>query len=190
MITLYLIIAVALIAAGAIAGFMVVISWGIHREEARYSLTVHPPGRAAAGARVTNGVHARFPGVIQEARYYHRDPGRPGREGRSDDHGLRPPRPAGRGDQGPGQLSGPVIRGRPRRAVTAFPLPAGRRPGPAARHGLAPCAACRIYHCPACGCGRAGAGAARRPPGAGARVIVARAPGPRPGTAGFPHRCH
>ncbi len=72
-ITLYLIIAVALIAAGAVAGFVVVVSWGIHREEARYSMTVHPPGRVAAGVRVANGMHARFPGVIQEARYYHRD---------------------------------------------------------------------------------------------------------------------
>lgn len=81
MITLYLIIAVALIAAGAVAGFMVVISWGIHSEEARYSLTVHPPGRAAAGARIANGAYARFPGVIQESRYYHRD--------------FRPPGPGG-----------------------------------------------------------------------------------------------
>ena len=73
MITLYLIIAAALIIAGAVAGFMVMISWGIHREEAAYSMTIHPPTRAAAGARVANGVHARFPGVIQEARYYHED---------------------------------------------------------------------------------------------------------------------
>ena len=36
-------------------------------------MTIHPPTRAAAGARVANGVHARFPGVIQEARYYHED---------------------------------------------------------------------------------------------------------------------
>ena len=72
-ITLYLIIAVALIAAGAVAGFLVVVSWGIHREEATYSITIHPPGRIAGGARVANGVHARFPGVIQEARYYQQD---------------------------------------------------------------------------------------------------------------------
>ena len=80
MITLYLIIAAALIIAGAVAGFMVVISWGIHREEAAYSMTIHPPTRAAAGARVANGVHARFPGVIQEARHYQQDLPRSRRE--------------------------------------------------------------------------------------------------------------
>jgi hypothetical protein len=72
-IALYLVIAAALFIAGAVAGFMVVISWGIHREEAAYSMTIHPPTRAAAGARVANGMHARFPGVIQEARYYQQD---------------------------------------------------------------------------------------------------------------------
>ena len=82
MITVYLIIAAALIIAGAVAGFMVVVSWGIHREESAYSMTIHPPTRAAAGARVANGVHARFPGVIQEARYYQQDFPRSRRERR------------------------------------------------------------------------------------------------------------
>ena len=82
MITLYLLIAVVLIAAGAVAGFMVVVSMGIHREEAAYSMTIHPPGRVAAGARTANGMHARFPGVIQEARYYQQDFPRSRRDGK------------------------------------------------------------------------------------------------------------
>ena len=73
MITLFVLLAVVLIAAGTGAGFLVVVSLGIHREEAAYSMTVPTQDRITRGARVANGVHARFPGVIQEARYYRQD---------------------------------------------------------------------------------------------------------------------
>jgi len=80
MITLYLIIGGVLLVGGAVAGIMAVIAWGIHREESSYSMTIHPPSRAAAGARRANGMYARFPGVIQEARYYRQDYPRSRRE--------------------------------------------------------------------------------------------------------------
>jgi hypothetical protein len=58
--------AVALIAAGVVAGFLVLVALGIHREESARSMTVPTADRVALGARVANGMHARYPGVLEE----------------------------------------------------------------------------------------------------------------------------
>ena len=67
MIEVYVLAAVALLAAGAAAGFVVVVSLGIRREEAVRSMTIPTSDQVARGARVANGLYVRRPGVIQEA---------------------------------------------------------------------------------------------------------------------------
>lgn len=62
MIEFYLISAVVLFAAGAVAGFVALVSLGIHREERLYSMTMDAPGRIARGARVANGLHSSMAG--------------------------------------------------------------------------------------------------------------------------------
>ena len=57
----YVMAAIALMAAGAAAGIIVLVSLGIRREEKANSLTIGSPGRLASGARVANGVYARRP---------------------------------------------------------------------------------------------------------------------------------
>lgn len=71
---LILVLAVVLIAAGAVAGGLVIVVVGIHREEKAYSLTVKSPGRAASGARTINGVYTRRPGVRAQASGHPRGP--------------------------------------------------------------------------------------------------------------------
>jgi hypothetical protein len=62
----YALAAVSLLAAGAVLGFLVVVSLGIRREEAALSMTTPTSDRVANGARAANGVYARIPGIIQE----------------------------------------------------------------------------------------------------------------------------
>jgi len=73
----YITAAVALVGLGSVASFLVLVSLGIHREERARSMTVRTPDRVARGARVTNGVHARYPGVLHEAAAYRHDLPRP-----------------------------------------------------------------------------------------------------------------
>jgi len=67
MIGAYAIIAVALLAAGAVIGFLAFVSLGIHREEAAGSMTLPTSDRIARGARAATGAYARLPGVLQQA---------------------------------------------------------------------------------------------------------------------------
>ena len=60
MIEAYIVIAVALIAAGAVLGFLAVVSLGTRREEAAGTLTIATPDRIARRA------YACLPGVLQE----------------------------------------------------------------------------------------------------------------------------
>jgi hypothetical protein len=64
----YALAAVALLAAGAVVGFLAVVALGIRREEAAFSLTTPTSDRVALGARVATRAYARLPGVIQEVR--------------------------------------------------------------------------------------------------------------------------
>jgi hypothetical protein len=66
MIEMYLIIAGALVLAGAIAGVLTVVAVGIHREERAYSLTTDSPDRITSGSRAANGLYARRPGVTHQ----------------------------------------------------------------------------------------------------------------------------
>jgi hypothetical protein len=70
MIEVYALAAVALLAAGAVVGFLVVVALGIHREEAALSMTTTTSDRVARGARVANGLSARSPGILQEVSLY------------------------------------------------------------------------------------------------------------------------
>lgn len=67
MIGVYALVAGVLLAAGAVIGFVAVVSLGIHREEAARSMTIPTSDRIARGARAANGVYVRIPGVLQEA---------------------------------------------------------------------------------------------------------------------------
>jgi hypothetical protein len=67
MIEVYALTAVALLAAGAVTGFLALVSLGIHREEAARSMTIPTSDRVARGARTATGMYTRIPGVIQEA---------------------------------------------------------------------------------------------------------------------------
>jgi len=59
MIEIYVVAAVALVAAGIVIGVVVVVSLGIRREEKASSLTTDITHRVARGARVLNGLHTR-----------------------------------------------------------------------------------------------------------------------------------
>ncbi len=59
MIEVYVLTAVALLAAGAALGFVVLVSMGIHREEAAHSMKTPTSDRVARGARAANGLCAR-----------------------------------------------------------------------------------------------------------------------------------
>ena len=59
MIEVYVLAAVALLAAGAVLGFVVLVSLGIHREEAARSMKTSTSARVARGARAANGLYAR-----------------------------------------------------------------------------------------------------------------------------------
>jgi hypothetical protein len=72
MIEFYITGAAVLFTAGAVAGFLALVTLGIRREERDYSMTIEAPNKIARGARVVNGMHARQPGVLYEAAYYKR----------------------------------------------------------------------------------------------------------------------
>ena len=59
MIEIYLVAAVALIAAGVAIGVVAVVSLGIRHEEKAFSLRTDIAHRVARGARVANGLHVR-----------------------------------------------------------------------------------------------------------------------------------
>jgi hypothetical protein len=64
---------VALFGLGAVAGFVLVVSLGIRREERNRTMTLRTEDKIARGARVANGVHARRPALIHEAVAYRHD---------------------------------------------------------------------------------------------------------------------
>jgi hypothetical protein len=59
MIEIYVVAAIALVAAGVVIGVVAVVSLGIRREEKALSLTTDITYRVARGARVLNGLHTR-----------------------------------------------------------------------------------------------------------------------------------
>jgi hypothetical protein len=73
MIELYTIAAVTLLLAGAVIGFLVVISLGIHREEAALTVTTPTSDRLAEGVRAINGMTSRRPGVLPEVRLHRQE---------------------------------------------------------------------------------------------------------------------
>jgi hypothetical protein len=68
MIEMYAIFAVTLLLAGAVIGFLVVISLGIHREESALTVTTPTSDRLTGGVRAVNGMTSRTPGVLPEVR--------------------------------------------------------------------------------------------------------------------------
>ncbi len=58
MIEMYAIAALALIAAGAVVGILIVFALGIHREEKAYSLGKADPGRITGGLRAVTRAYA------------------------------------------------------------------------------------------------------------------------------------
>jgi hypothetical protein len=66
MIGAYALIAVAVFAAGAVIGLIMVVSLGIHREERDFSLTSDRRDRVTRSARRLTGASSRVTGVIQE----------------------------------------------------------------------------------------------------------------------------
>jgi hypothetical protein len=69
MIEVYALAAVAMAAAGGVVGFLAVVSLGIRREEAAYTMTEPTSDRLARCARAANGVYARAPGVASQVRH-------------------------------------------------------------------------------------------------------------------------
>ena len=67
MIGMYAIVAFALVAGGAAAGIVVVVSLGIHRERKGH------PGWAAAGARAASGLYVRRPRAPHRTRARQQD---------------------------------------------------------------------------------------------------------------------
>jgi hypothetical protein len=59
MVTVIVLIALVIFAGGAAAGGILLVSWGIHREEQDFSLTRQAPDRVSMGARVVTGLHVR-----------------------------------------------------------------------------------------------------------------------------------
>ncbi len=57
------VVAVALVAVGAVIGAIWVVSLGVHREEAASSITTTAPDRLARAARVLTGLYTRTPEV-------------------------------------------------------------------------------------------------------------------------------
>ena len=59
MVTVIVIVALVIFAAGAAAGAVLLVSWGIHREEQQFSLTRQAPDRMSQGARLLTGLYVR-----------------------------------------------------------------------------------------------------------------------------------
>lgn len=54
-----IIVALVLFAAGAVAGVLVLVSWGIRREERDFTLTRRAPGQLTQGTRRVTGLWVR-----------------------------------------------------------------------------------------------------------------------------------
>jgi archaellin len=52
-------IAIVIFVAGAVAGAVLLVSWGIRREERDFSLTRRAPGQVSQGARLVTGLYVR-----------------------------------------------------------------------------------------------------------------------------------
>ena len=68
MIGMFVIIGIALVAAGVYIGILAVTALGVRREEKSFSITVDSPDRFARGARVANGAYSRRPGITDVIR--------------------------------------------------------------------------------------------------------------------------
>ncbi|HTT53174.1 MAG TPA: hypothetical protein VMH35_17400 [Streptosporangiaceae bacterium] len=51
--------ALVIFAAGAAAGIILLVSWGIHREERDFTLTRRAPGTMSQGTRLVTGLYVR-----------------------------------------------------------------------------------------------------------------------------------
>jgi hypothetical protein len=69
MIEIYALDAVTVALAGGVIGFLAVVSLGIHREEAAYTMTEPTSDPVARCARAANGVYVRTPGVALQVRH-------------------------------------------------------------------------------------------------------------------------
>jgi heme/copper-type cytochrome/quinol oxidase subunit 2 len=58
---IFLIIALVVFVAGAVAGVLVLVSWGIRREERDFTLTRKAPGQLTQGTRRVTGLWVRQP---------------------------------------------------------------------------------------------------------------------------------
>lgn len=76
MIEVYALDTVAMAVAGGVVGFLAVVSLGIHREEAAYTMTEPTSNRVARYARAANGVYVRAPGVARQVRLGRRPAGK------------------------------------------------------------------------------------------------------------------
>ena len=59
MVAVIVIVALVIFAAGATAGTIAVVSWGIRREERDFSLTRRAPGQLGQGTRRVTGLYVR-----------------------------------------------------------------------------------------------------------------------------------
>jgi hypothetical protein len=59
MATTLLLVGIVIFAAGAAVGGVLLVSWGIRREEQNFSLTRQAPGLASQGARQVTGLWVR-----------------------------------------------------------------------------------------------------------------------------------
>jgi hypothetical protein len=50
---------IAIFAAGAAVGVILLVSWGVHREERNFSLTRQAPGKTSQGARLVTDLYVR-----------------------------------------------------------------------------------------------------------------------------------
>jgi hypothetical protein len=59
MATTLLLVGIVIFAAGAAAGGILLVSWGIRREEQDFSLTRQAPGQVSLGTRRVTGLYVR-----------------------------------------------------------------------------------------------------------------------------------
>jgi hypothetical protein len=59
MATILVLVGIVIFVAGAAVGGVLLVSWGIRREERDFSLTRRPPGLASQGARQVTGLWVR-----------------------------------------------------------------------------------------------------------------------------------
>ncbi len=75
MVAVIVIVAIVIFAAGATAGSIALVSWGIRREERDFSLTRQAPDRVSQGVRLLTGLYVRRrtdadPGPVQRPDIY------------------------------------------------------------------------------------------------------------------------